>query len=116
VQALAAAWLLVVALIDGPLLAFLPGMMLYAGTLGAISPNNQACFLEYFPSSSGSAAALMGTATFGLGGIASGLTTLLPQTLVAVTLCMMACAVASLGFMAIRGRESHVASELEMSA
>lgn len=116
VQALAAAWLLAVALLDGPLLAFLPGMMLYAGTLGAISPNNQACFLEYFPASSGSAAALMGTATFGLGGIASGLTTLLPQTLVAVTLCMMACAVASLGFMALRGRESHVASEVEIPA
>ncbi|TCO76273.1 Bcr/CflA family efflux MFS transporter [Chromatocurvus halotolerans] len=111
VQALAAAWLLAVALFDGPVLAFLPGMMLYAGTLGAISPNNQACFLEYFPSSSGSAAALMGTATFGLGGLASGLTTLLPPSLLTVTLCMMACALASLAFMALRGRESDAALE-----
>ena len=116
VQAFAAAWLLAVALFDGPVLAFLPGMMLYAGTLGAISPNNQACFLEYFPTSSGSATALMGTATFGIGGIASGLTTLLPQSLITVTLCMMACALASLGFMALRGAETHVASEAEIPA
>ena len=109
VQAIAAAWLLAVALFDGPVLAFLPGMMLYAGTLGAISPNNQACFLEYFPTSSGSATALMGTATFGIGGIASGLTTLLPQSLITVTLCMMACALVSLGFMALRGADTHVA-------
>ncbi|MEQ9465210.1 MAG: multidrug effflux MFS transporter [Haliea sp.] len=88
-QAVAAVWLLGVALLDGSVLAFLPGMMLYAGTLGAISPNNQAGFLEYFPASSGSAAALMGTATFSLGGIASGLSTLLPQTLLSVTLCIL---------------------------
>lgn len=116
VQAIAAAWLLAVALLDGPVLAFLPGMMLYAGTLGAISPNNQACFLEYFPTNSGSATALMGTATFGLGGIASGLTTLLPPSLITVTLCMMACALASLGFMALRGRDSHVFTEAESPA
>ena len=116
VQAAAAAWLLAVALLDGPVLAFLPGMMVYAGTLGAISPNNQACFLEYFPSSSGSAAALMGTASFGLGGIASGLTTLLPQSLVSFALCMMGCALASLGFMTLRGRDTHVHLEPERAA
>lgn len=106
-QAAAAVWLLGVAVLDGPVLAFLPGMMLYAGSLGAISPNNQASFLEYFPGSSGSAAALMGTATFALGGIASGLSTLLPQTLLAVTLCMLACSLAALGFMALRGTQRH---------
>ncbi|MDO8863338.1 multidrug effflux MFS transporter [Haliea sp. E1-2-M8] len=106
-QAAAAVWLLGVALLDGPVFAFLPGMMLYAGALGAMSPNNQAGFLEYFPASSGSAAALMGTATFSLGGIASGLSTLLPQTLLAVTLCMFACSLVSLGFMALRGTSSH---------
>ena len=116
VQAAAAAWLLAVALLDGPLLAFLPGMMLYAGTLGAISPNNQACFLEYFPSSSGSAAALMGTATFGLGGIASALTTLLPQSLLSVTLCMMACALISLSFMSLRGKAAHSMPEVMSAA
>ena len=91
-------------------------MMLYAGTLGAISPNNQACFLEYFPSSSGSAAALMGTASFGLGGIASGLTTLLPQSLVSFALCMMGCALTSLGFMTLRGKDTHVHLEPERAA
>lgn len=106
-QAVASVWLLGVALLDGPVFAFLPGMMLYAGTLGAISPNNQAGFLEYFPTSSGSAAALMGTATFSLGGIASGLSTLLPQTLLAVTSCMFACSVLSLGFMTLRGTQRH---------
>jgi DHA1 family bicyclomycin/chloramphenicol resistance-like MFS transporter len=107
VQAGAATWLLLVALLDGPLLAFLPGMMLYAGCLGAISPNNQACFLEYFPTSSGSAAALMGTATFGLGGLASGLTTALPPSLLTASACMMACALISLAFMTLRGTETH---------
>ncbi len=106
-QAVAAVWLLGVASVDGPLPAFLPGMMLYAGTLGAISPNNQAGFLEYFPASSGSAAALMGFATFSLGGIASGLSTLLPQNLLSVTLCILACSALSLGFMALRGTRSH---------
>ncbi|PLW81387.1 Bcr/CflA family drug resistance efflux transporter [Kineobactrum sediminis] len=106
-QAVAAIWLVGVALLDGSVFTFLPGMMLYAGALGAISPNNQASFLEYFPNSSGSAAALMGTATFALGGIASGLSTLLPQTLPAVTLCMLACSLAALGFMALRGTRNH---------
>ena len=109
-QAVAAFWLLGVALLDGSVLAFLPGMMLYAGTLGAISPNNQAGFLEYFPGSSGSAAALMGTATFSLGGLASGFSTLLPQNLLSVTLCMLACSLLSLVFMAQRGTRSHCLS------
>ena len=52
-----------------------------------------------------------GAATFGLGGLASGLTTLLPPSLITVTLCMMACALASLWFMALRGRESDAALE-----
>lgn len=91
IQLLGAVFLVAVAASNGPLEWFLPAMMLYAGTLGAISPNNQACYLEHFPQHSGTAAALMGTTQFGIGGLLSGLTTLLPHTLLSVSLCIAAC-------------------------
>lgn len=94
VQLLGALGLVAVAALDGPLMLFLPMIMLYAGALGAISPNNQACYLEHFPHSSGSAAALMGTAQFGIGGVLSGLTTLLPYNLLSVALSITGCALA----------------------
>lgn len=93
-QVIGALALIGVAATDGPLLLFLPAIMLYSGTLGAISPNNQACYLEYFSRNSGTAAALMGTTQFGIGGLLSGLTTWLPHTLLSVTLCIAGCALA----------------------
>ncbi|WP_116367489.1 Bcr/CflA family efflux MFS transporter [Parahaliea mediterranea] len=99
VQAVAAVLLLLAAVLDWPVFGFLPAMMLYAGTLGAISPNIQACYLEYFPRSAASAAAVMGTAQFGLGGAASALSNLLPESLLSVVICIAACAAASFACM-----------------
>lgn len=87
--------LLCAALFAWPVEAFLPAMMLYAGTLGAISPNIQASYLDYFPRSAASATAVMGAAQFGLGGTASALSNLLPETLLSVTACIATCAVTS---------------------
>ena len=83
--------LVMAAFMEWPLYAFLPAMMLTIGAVGAISPNIQACFLEFFPTSSGTAAALLGAAQFGIAGILSGLSALLPHTLEAVILAMAAC-------------------------
>ncbi len=74
---------------------FLPAMMLYAGTLGAISPNIQACYLQTFPRAAASATAVMGTAQFGLGGLASAASNLLPESLLSVVSCIATCACCS---------------------
>jgi DHA1 family bicyclomycin/chloramphenicol resistance-like MFS transporter len=66
-------------------------MMLTIGSIGAISPNIQACFLEYFPTSGGTAAALLGAAQFGVAGLLSALSAMLPHTLGAVILSMAVC-------------------------
>lgn len=100
IQIIGALALVFVAATDGPLMLFLPAIMLYAGALGAISPNNQACYLEHFPRNSGTASALMGTAQFGIGGLLSGLTTLLPHTLLSIALCITACALSGGIFLA----------------
>ncbi|TXS91232.1 multidrug effflux MFS transporter [Parahaliea maris] len=96
VQGVAAVFLLLAALLDWSVWGFLPAMMLYAGSLGAISPNIQACYLESFPRSAASAAAVIGTAQFGLGGGASALSNLLPEGLTSVVACIAACAAVSL--------------------
>ncbi|QIB65022.1 multidrug effflux MFS transporter [Kineobactrum salinum] len=98
-QAAGMVGLLFSATLDLPLAAFVVSMMLYAGSLGAMSPNNNACFLEHFSGNSGSAAALMGATTFGISGLLSGLTTLLPHTLVTIVLSMSGCALVSFSFM-----------------
>ncbi len=95
VQLLAGLTLLAVALGNGSVYQFLPAMMLYAGTLGAISPNIQACYLQSFPNAAASATAVMGTAQFGLGGLASAASSLLPEALLSIVGCICACAICS---------------------
>ncbi|WP_447956935.1 Bcr/CflA family efflux MFS transporter [Vreelandella sp. EE7] len=90
-QAVGMVLLITAAFMDWPLYAFLPAMMLTIGAMGAITPNIQACFLEFFPTSGGTAAALLGAAQFGIAGIVSGLSTVLPHTLEAIILAMAAC-------------------------
>lgn len=96
VQVLAGALLLSTALFNLPVYFFLPSMMLYAGTLGAISPNIQACYLQYFPHAAASAAAVLGAVQFGLGGLLSGASNLLPETLRSVTGSIAICSLASM--------------------
>ncbi len=98
-QAASGIALLLVALLALPVYAFLGAIMLYGGSMGTISPNLHALYLEYFPDSSASASAVMGTASFGLGGLASGISNLLPESLISITTCIALSAFASLGCM-----------------
>ncbi|MCM2972539.1 Bcr/CflA family efflux MFS transporter [Larsenimonas suaedae] len=91
-QAVGMVLLLMAAFMDWPLVAFLPAMMLTIGSMGAVSPNIQACFLEFFPTSGGTAAALLGAAQFGVAGVLSGLSAVLPHSLEAIVLMMAVCA------------------------
>ena len=76
---------------DWPLVFFVPSMVLAIGSMGAISPNIQACYMEYFRREGGTAAALLGAAQFGLAGVVSAVSALLPQTVLAVALAMACC-------------------------
>jgi DHA1 family bicyclomycin/chloramphenicol resistance-like MFS transporter len=78
---------------------FVPAMMLAIGSMGAISPSIQSCYLEYFPQSGGSAAALLGAAQFGIAGLISAVSTRLPDTLLAVILTMTLCSAISCAVM-----------------
>ena len=98
-QGLGILLLVMASVFDWPLYGFLLAMMLSIGSLGAITPNIQACFLDYFAVNSGTAAALMGSAQFGIAGVLSALSSLLPHTLTAVVLAMAVCALVSFGFM-----------------
>lgn len=70
---------------------FLPAMMVTIGAQGAVVPNNQACFMEFFERHGGTAASLLGACQFGIAGTLSALTTLLPETLGWVIASMFAC-------------------------
>lgn len=100
-QGLGVLGLLIAAFSDGSLYVFLPAMMLSIGAIGAITPNIQACYLEYFPSNSGTASSLLGASQFGVAGLLSGLSALLPHTLTAIVLVMAGCAVVSVSLMVL---------------
>lgn len=75
---------------------FLPAMMITVGALGAVGPNIQACYMEYFPQNSGTAAALIGASQFLFAGLVSGLSVMLPETLLAIVLSQAVCSAACL--------------------
>ncbi|ODC05232.1 Bcr/CflA family drug resistance efflux transporter [Terasakiispira papahanaumokuakeensis] len=89
---------------EGPVMAFLPCMMITIGAMGAITPNLQASYLEFFPKNSGTAAAIMGAVQFSIAGLLSGLSTMLPQTLSAVIAAMSICVAVAWGFMLLEYR------------
>jgi DHA1 family bicyclomycin/chloramphenicol resistance-like MFS transporter len=70
---------------------FLPAMMITVGAMGAIIPNTQACFMEYFPRHGGTASALLGATQFSIGGLIAMGSALLPETVLAVILAQAAC-------------------------
>ncbi|WP_221031180.1 Bcr/CflA family efflux MFS transporter [Actomonas aquatica] len=84
VQALGMLLVVIATLGDWPVLGFMCAMMIAVGALGAVAPNLQANYLEFFPHSGASAAALLGATQFGVAGLASGLSTRLPHTLPAI--------------------------------
>jgi DHA1 family bicyclomycin/chloramphenicol resistance-like MFS transporter len=87
---------------------FLPAMMLTIGAQGAVVPNNQACFMEYFERHGGTAASLLGACQFGIAGTLSALSTLLPETLSWVIASMFLCSLICMGVIvgALRPRAS----------
>ncbi|MFC0267460.1 multidrug effflux MFS transporter [Kushneria aurantia] len=105
VQALGIVALIVITLFDGGLWLFLPAMMLTIGMGGAIAPNNQAAFIEYFGVNSGTAAALLGASQFGIAGIASALSAQLPHAVLPILLAMALCSAVSLAMLALSLRE-----------
>lgn len=68
-----------------------PGVMLTVGAVGAISPNTQACYMEYFSQHGGTAAALMGAAQFAIGGAIGGASALMPESVATVIAMQAAC-------------------------
>jgi DHA1 family bicyclomycin/chloramphenicol resistance-like MFS transporter len=90
-QAIGIVSLIVATVGDLGLYFFVPAMMLAIGSMGAISPSIQSCFLEYFPLSGGTASALLGAAQFGTAGLMSAISTRLPDSLLAVVLTMAVC-------------------------
>ena len=87
--------------------SFLPAMMLTVGSLGAISPNIQANFLDFFPSSGGSAAAVLGAVQFSFSGLASAISTQLPENLLTIICTMAVVALIPLATMLLTLRRSH---------
>lgn len=71
---------------------FLPGMMVTTGAMGALIPNTQACFMQYFRQHGGSASAVLGATQYFIGGLICGASSLLPKTVLAVILAQGACA------------------------
>ena len=70
---------------------FLPAMMITVGAMGAITPNTQACFMEYFSEHGGTASALLGATQYSVAGLISAASTLLPETVLAVILAQGCC-------------------------
>lgn len=70
--------------------SFLPMMIVVGGTVGAIAPNNQAAYLEYFSQLSGTASALIGALQFVVSGTIATLSTLLVDgSIQRITLAML---------------------------
>jgi DHA1 family bicyclomycin/chloramphenicol resistance-like MFS transporter len=91
VQAAGVALLLAVMGFAPVLWLFLPAMMITVGAMGAITPNTQACFMEYFPIHGGTASALLGATQFSIGALIAMASALLPESVIAVVLAQAAC-------------------------
>lgn len=78
-QTLAVVLLLFVLVLPVPRWLLVPSMMIVLGCMGAIGPNVQASIMQYFRELGGTAAAVLGTTQFALGGVLSALSTLVVQ-------------------------------------
>ncbi|MCH8529446.1 MAG: multidrug effflux MFS transporter [Saccharospirillum sp.] len=70
--------------------SFLPMMIVVGGTIGAIAPNNQAAYLEYFSQLSGTASAMLGAMQFIIAGTIASLSTIyVDGNITRITLTML---------------------------
>lgn len=106
VQGVGLVMLLCVTLLADSLWLFVPAMILSIGMLGAVSPNIQACYMEYFPQHGGTAAALMGATQFSVAGLISALSALLPESITAVVMAQLACSALCLLLIWTRPKDS----------
>lgn len=83
--------LIVVSVFSNNLWLFLAAMMITVGSMGAISPNIQAVYMEYFTKHGGTAAALLGATQFSMAGLLSAATALLPESLISIVFAQAAC-------------------------
>lgn len=90
-QACALVLLLLVTLLYPQLWFFMAAVVLTIGFMGAISPNIQACYMEYFSTNTGTAAALKGATQFSLAGLISAASTLLPESILSIVLAQALC-------------------------
>ena len=101
IQALAVVVLIIILIVAPSLWLFLPAMMIIVGIMGAITPNTQACFMEYFSEHGGTASALIGATQFSLSGLITVLSAFLPESVIAVVIaqgfCSLACVILVLG-------------------
>lgn len=93
IQMAAAMFLVAVAYWQLPLWCFVMGTVITIGMFGGISPNNQACYMDYFHKNGGTAGALMGAIQFSIAGGLSALSALLPEALLTVVLTQALCSV-----------------------
>lgn len=112
IQAGAIVVLLLASVFDAKLYVFLPAMMVSIGMVGAIAPNIQASFIEYFGINSGTAAALLGASQFGIAGIVSALSSRLPASVTAVVLAMAACSAVCLWMLVLSLRQERAAADV----
>lgn len=91
-QATGAALLILVTVLMPRLWLFVPAMVITAGAMGAIGTNTQACYMEYFHEHGGTAAAILGAATFAGGGLVATASAFLPESVLSVVLAQAACA------------------------
>jgi DHA1 family bicyclomycin/chloramphenicol resistance-like MFS transporter len=78
-QTLAVILLCFILVLPAPRWLLIPAMMLVLGCMGAIGPNVQASIMQYFRELGGTAAAVLGTTQFALGGVLSALSALVVQ-------------------------------------
>ncbi|PHQ27075.1 MFS transporter [Marinobacter guineae] len=91
-QCLALVALVIAVLLEGPLWAVAACIIVAIGSQGGIVPNNMANAMEFFPKLSGTAAALLGASQFTIAGAISTLSSVFgDQTLLTITLGMLAC-------------------------
>ena len=98
-QAVGIVLLILVSSFAAYLWLFLPAMMITVGAMGAIVPNTQACFMDYFPEHGGTAAATLGAIQFILSGSISALTTLMPESLLSIVVAQALCSLCCLLFL-----------------
>lgn len=99
IQCIAVIVMLAMATANAGVIAIAAAIIIAAGSMGAIAPNNIANALDFFPKLGGTAAALMGAAQFSIAGMISAISTWLADgTLMPIALVMAACSLGALLF------------------